>query len=372
MTKKNISIITIFLIFSCHNIVRQKDKKSQLKELKLELEIIKNSIKKLESEISIDSPESNEKKISVAILKIEEKMFKHYIQQPGKLNSKENILVSAEMLARVNKNIFEEGEKVQKGQVVFELDSDIMQGNLEEIKLSRDFYKTSFEKQKKLWSQQIGSELQYLQLKNQYETLEKKVEVLENKIAKLFIKAPISGIIEALYLNVGELANPGSPAFRIANIQSIFIEADVPERYANILIKGSPVKIHFKSLGITKEAPLSFVGQIINPENNTFKIKIELDNKEGKLKPNGLASLEILDYINKKAHLVPTKVVKRDMRGDYVFLNRKGKCKKTYIEVGLSQGDISHIIQGLQEGDQVIISGYNDVVNGSLLEIKEQ
>jgi RND family efflux transporter MFP subunit len=370
MTKRTISIISIFLIFSCNDKVRLEEKKSQLKELKSDFETIKYSIKKLESEISIDSPETIKNKIAVRLLEIEEKIFSHYIQQPGKLNSNENILVSSEMLARVNKSIFYEGEKVQKGQVVYELDSDIMQGTLEEIKLSRDFSKTSFERQKKLWSQKIGSELQYLKLKNHYETLEKKVAVLENKIAKLFIKAPITGTIEALYMKVGELASPGTPAFRITNTERIFIEADVPERYANILIKGSPVKINFKSLAVSKEAPISFVGQIINPENNTFKIKIELDNKEGRLKPNSIASLEILDYMNEKAHLVPTKVIKRDMRGDYVFLNRSGKCKKTYIEVGLSQGDTSHIIQGLELGDQVIVSGYNDVVNGSLLEIK--
>jgi RND family efflux transporter MFP subunit len=275
------------------------------------------------------------------------------------------------MLARVNKNNFEEGDKVQEGQVVFELDSEIMKGTIEEIKLSRDFAKTSFERQEKLWRQQIGSELQYLQIKNQYETLNKKVEVLEKKLAKLFIKAPITGTIEALYLKVGELAGPGSPAFRIANTELVFVEADIPERYANILIKGSPVKINFRSLALSYVAPLSFIGQIINPENNTFKIKIELKNELGKLKPNGIATLEILDYSNEKAHLVPSKVVKKDMLGDYVFLNRVGKCEKKYIELGLSQGDTSHIILGLEVGDQVIVSGYNDVVVGSLLEIKE-
>jgi biotin carboxyl carrier protein len=150
MTKRTISIISIFLIFSCNNKVRLEEKKSQLKELKSDFETIKYSIKKLESEISIDSPETIKNKIAVRLLEIEEKIFSHYIQQPGKLNSKENILVSAEMLARVNKNIFYEGEKVQKGQVVYELDSDIMQGTLEEIKLSRDFSKTSFERQKKI------------------------------------------------------------------------------------------------------------------------------------------------------------------------------------------------------------------------------
>ncbi len=371
MTKISVFILSIFLVFSCNKEVSQEEKKSQLKELKSDLVILKNAINKLESEISMDNPETNKNKVAVRLIEIQEKRFLHYIEQPGKLNSKENILVSSEILARVNKNIPEEGDRVQKGQIVFELDSDIMKGTLEELKLSRDFSKTTFERQEKLWAQKIGSELLYLQIKNQYETLNKKVEVLEKKIAKLFIKAPITGTIEALYLKVGELASPGSPAFRIANIEHVFVEADVPERYANILVKGSPVKINFKSLSLSKEAPLSFIGQIINPENNTFKIKIELENEQGKLKPNGIASLEILDYSNEKAHLVPSKVVKKDMRGNYVFLNRTGKCEKKYIEVGLSQGDISHIVQGLEVGDQVIVSGYNDVVSGSLLEITE-
>ena len=202
------------------------------------------------------------------------------------------------------------------------------------------------------------------------ETVQNKLDAAETQSSKLSISAPISGVIENLFLNIGELAVPGRPAFRIINTKKVYVEADVAERYANILKKSTPVKINFKALGISKEAPLSFVGQVINPENSTFKVQIELNNSKGFLKPNGIASLEIQDYVNENAIIVPSQIVKKDMRGDYLFLNKNGRAEKTYVEVGLSQSDKSIITTGLKAGDQIIIEGYSEVIGGSILDIK--
>ena len=130
------------------------------------------------------------------------------------------------------------------------------------------------------------------------------------------------------------------------------------------------LKVNFKALGITKEAHLSFVGQVINPENSTFKIKINLDNPDGHLKPNAMASLEIQDYKNEQALVVPSRIIKKDMRGDFIFLNNKGIAEKKYIEVSLSQDDQTMIQSGLKVRDQIIIEGYNEIIGGSLLDIK--
>ncbi|MDG1849205.1 MAG: efflux RND transporter periplasmic adaptor subunit [Flavobacteriales bacterium] len=373
MKKQNIYIATLcILLSSCGQEESNNSSKSvQLKDLKSQLVELTNEIKKLETDLKPATELPIENKIPVRIDTLKEEVFYHYIEQPGKINSKENILVSAEMGGLITQINVKEGQAVQKGQTIIELDSDIMQSNVEELKASLELAKTTFERQETLWNKKIGSELQYLQIKNQYESLQKKLDAAETQLKKLNISAPIHGVIEELFLNTGELANPGRPAFRIVNTERVYVESDVAERYANALQKNSPVKVKFDALGIQKESSLSFVGQVINPENSTFKIKIELDNPKGYLKPNGTVSLEIQDYVNKKSLVVPSQIVKKDMRGDYLFINKNGKAEKLYVEMGLSQDDKSMISSGLNVGDEIIVEGYSEVVSGSLLDIKK-
>ena len=371
--KKLIKILCInsFLIVSCGETeMNIEEKKMQLKELKSQLTDIKSEIKELQNELNGQLDDTKQKKVPVRIKKLEEEIFYHFIEQTGKINSNENILVSSEIGGLITHVDVKEGQWVNKGSSVIKLDSEIMKSNIEEIITALDFAKTTFERQKVLWDKKIGSEIQFLQIKNQYESLQNKLETAENQLKKLTIKAPINGIIEEIFLNEGEFANPGRPAFRVVNPKNVYVEAEVAERYANILKVNTPVKVNFKTLGINKKAPLSFVGQVINPENGTFKIKINLDNPDGYLKPNGMASLEIQDYINDSALVVPSQIVKKDMRGDYLFVNKNGKAEKIYIEVGLSQGNKSMIKSGLKIGNEVIIEGYSEVIGGSLLDIK--
>lgn len=372
MKKLSLFIFIGSILFaSCKNINTDiENKETQLKELKSKLIEIKTQIKNLESDLIGRVEKPLEKKIPVRIKKLKQEPFFHNIEQAGMVNSKENILVSAEMGGLITDLNVKEGQWVSKGQVIIKLDSDVMQSTVDELVSALELAKTTFERQQILWNKKIGSEIQYLQIKNQYESLEKKLEAAESQLNKLSIKAPISGVIEEIFLNQGELAAPGRPAFRIVNTQNVYVEAEVAERYANILKKNTPVKVNFKALGITKEAPLSFVGQVINPENSTFKIKINLDNPNGYLKPNAMASLEIQDYKNEQALVVPSRIVKKDMRGDFLFLNNKGKAEKKYIQVALSQDDQSMIQSGLKVGDQIIIEGYNEIIGGSLLDIK--
>jgi len=369
--KKIIIILSSIALFlsSCKDSAPSKEvKKAELKDLKSQLITIKSQISKLEKDLTEDNL-STEKRVPIRIKQIEPELFTHQIEQPGKINSKENVLVSIELGGTVTSVNTEEGQWVVEGQTILQLDTTIMGPSLNELKSALELAKTTYERQEKLWQKGIGSELQFLQLKNQYESLNNKFLAQEAQLEKLNVKAPISGFIEDVFLNKGELATPGMPAFRIVNTKNVYIEADIAERYSNILKKNAPVKIHFSSLGITKKAPISFVGQVINPENSTFKVKIELDNHAGLLKPNGLAALEIQDYVNHEAIIVPSQIVKKDMIGDYIFMEKNGKAKKTYVELGLSQKDKSMILSGLEFGDKVIIDGYSEVVSGTPVDV---
>ena len=372
MKKLLILFAATLLVSSCGEQEQSIEaKKETLKSLKSQLITLKSDIKSLEKELAGFDGIIEEAKIPIRTKNIQYENFHHYIELPGTISSKENVLVSAEMGGLVKTIFAKEGDWVNAGTSIINLDKEVMQNNVNELEVALSLAKTTYERQERLWTQKIGSELQYLQIKNQYESLKNKFAAAKSQLDKLNITAPISGTIEEVFFNVGELASPGKPAFRIVNAQNVIVEADVAERYANVLKKHTPVKINFNSLGLSKTAKLNFIGQVINPANRTFKINIELNNKNGELKPNSVASLEIRDFSSSEAITVPSQIVKKDMRGDYLFISENGIAKKTYVKVGLSQGDKTMILMGLKLGDVIITEGYNEVVGGSILDIKK-
>ena len=185
------------------------------------------------------------------------------------------------------------------------------------------------------------------------------------------LSAPISGRVDEIFFNVGELAAPGFPALRVVNTRQVQVEADVTERYSASLHTQDVVHISFKALGVEKEAPITFVGQVINPKNRTFKVKINLDNKDGVIKPNAVASLKIQDYQSDSALVLPSEIVKKDMRGNFVFIAKDKQAVKTYIKIGRSYKDETEVLSGLSDNDKVITAGHNEVANGSNIDIKK-
>jgi len=360
------------LVSSCgEQEVSIEAKQTQLKTLKSDLVNLKGSIKSLEKELVGTHAVREILKVPVRVKTLNPETFHHYIEQPGTVSSKANVLVSAEMGGLVTAISASEGDWVEQGTTIITLDAEVMQNNVTELEYALALAKTTFERQESLWAQKIGSELQYLQIKNQFQSLENKFAAANAQLEKLNISAPISGTLEEIFVNTGELAAPGRPAFRIVNAKHVVIEADVAERYSNILKKNTPVNIKFNSIGASRKAKLNFIGQVINPANRTFRVNIELDNKSGELKPNAVASLEIRDFSSNVAMVVPSQIVKKDMRGDYLFIAKNGAAQKTYITMGLSQKDKSMILEGLNAGDVIITEGYNEVVGGSKLAIQE-
>lgn len=371
MNLLKISLLSLVIILTgCSEKVSELDKKkAELKSLKQQFTEMKSQIANLQSEISsLDTVADGG--VPVSVTTIELSSFSHFVEQPGIVSSKENVLVSAEMSGVVKQILVKEGAWVSKGQAILQLDASVLSSQVEELKASVELSKTTFDRQRNLWDQGIGSEIQYLQSKNQYSSMQNKLDALEAQLDKLEISAPISGRLDEVYINAGEYANPGMPILRLVNSKKLQIEADVAERYANKINSKDIVSIKFNSLDIEQEAPVTFIGQIINPENRTFKLKIDLQNESGFIKPNAVASLKIKDFYSDNAITLPSKVIKKDMRGNFVFVVSGINAQKKYIETGLSYNKLTHVLSGLEVGDQIIINGFNEVSNGSTIDIK--
>lgn len=374
-------LIASFIFTACKN-SENEDNESKLKKLeeyRSELNELKSKIADLEKELENSDSDSEDNHTSgvpaktVTTQKIKKSVFTHHVKVYGKVHSRENVMINAEVSANVNEILLREGAKVSQGQILIRLDADLIQKNIAEIESSLSFANDIYNRRKSLWDQKIGSEIQYLQAKNDKERLENNLQSARAQYEKTRIRAPISGFIDEIFINRGELANPGQPVLRIVNLEKVSVRADISERYIGKLKAGDSVQVHFPVLDKTLKSTVAHIGSTIHPGNRTFSIEVNLPNKDTRLKPNLLASVFFTDYRNDSAIVVPVNIVQHDREGSYVYIVNKGKARaqKQLIKTGLTYDGKTEVSEGLKEGDEIVILGFNEVSHGSPLVIQK-
>lgn len=368
-----VSIALIAMIIACGG--AKKDplaaKKEQLKRLKLKQSQINAEIKKLESEIAALSNEANrEKVIPVMVKTLSRRNFVHYIEVQAVVDSDKSIRVSAEMGGQIRHLYVKNGQFVSAGTIVAKIDDAIIRKGLAELEQSLEFVKINYEKQKQLWDKKVGTEIEFLSAKNQYESLLRKKESLEEQLAKTTIKAPISGIVDNIFLKEGEMAAPGIPILQIVNGNEVKLVADVPETYAASIKKGTDVIIKFPALNKTIQSTVINVGEVINPSDRSFKVEIALSNPEKLFKPNMLATVEIKDYERKDAVVIPRNAIMKGEEEEFVFIAQNNVAKKVAIKTGVNYQGETEVLSGLTGNEQLITVGFQDLSDGQKIEIK--
>ena len=297
---------------------------------------------------------------------LESQEFKHYVAFQGTIDTDQNLVIYPEIPALLQTIYVQEGQRVKKGTALVKLSDGGLQDQLEQMRLQLALAKTTFERQQTLWDQKIGSEIQYLQAKTNYNTLEKSVSQMKDQVAKTLIKAPFDGIVDHIIADKGANLAPGAtPILRFVNLDQMHVTGEIPEIHLPNIQLNSEAKVTIPVLRKQWESKVSLVGNYINPNNRSFRIEIELDNKEGSLKPNMTAQVLLNDYTNSQALLVPLKNILKNQDGQsYVFLleNIEGepntyKAIKTFVETGIESNNAMEIIKGLQVGDRILQEG---------------
>ncbi len=370
---KNILILTTLsiLLFACGS--SAPDKKVELENLKTELATLSDKIKKLETEIAATDTTTKIKMLDVEVSPVAAMPFKSYVQVQGKLDAEENVAVSPQMGGTVKSIYVNEGDAVKAGQILAELDNAVMKQGIEELKNQLAFATDLYNKQKNLWDQKIGSEVQYLSAKNNKEAMEKKMQTMNEQLDMYKIKSPINGTVDEVSLKLGQIAAPGFPAVRVVNMNSLKVKADIAESYAGKIMEGNDVIIEFPDMNKTLDAKVSFVSRVINNMNRTFNVQVSISS-EPNYHPNMIAHLNIVDYQSVSSIVIPLNVVQNSENGNYVFLsvkNEKGKtvAHKQIVRTGREYKGQIEILEGLKEGDSLITTSYQDVEDGELLKI---
>ena len=313
---------------------------------------------------------------AVTAFEVNPDLFFHYFEVFGKVEADKSINLFPLNSGKVERIHVKAGQKVGQGQLLVSLDTDLMESSLKELETALALAQTVFNKQEKLWiDEQIGSEIQYLQAKNNFDGLVQKLETLKEQIAMSEVRAPFAGTIDEVFAKVGELAAPQMPAVRLVNTSGVYVKADVPESYSNRVKVGTPANVAFTSMDFEVAAEVLQVGQFIKEGNRTFSINVSLPADPGTVKPNQMVHVALQDYRNDAALAVPSSLIQQNVEGnDFVFvLENKGtysQVAKVMVEAGLSYEGRTEIKSGIEAGTQLVDKGSRSVRTGQRVHIK--
>ncbi len=386
--KKILSIITLAIITaSCgggsETSVESAVASNDIAVIRAKRTEITNQQKALESEVKqLDSMimllDENAKLPLVTTYKAETKRFDHFLELQGDVMTKQNVLIYPEMPGTLNRVYVKKGQKVTKGQLLASIDDGGLSSQLAQMKTQTELAKTTFERQKRLWEQNIGSEIQYLQAKTQYESQTSAIKQMQSQVSKSSIRAPFSGIIDNVIKDQGTVVSPGpgSEVFRIVNLSDMYVEVEVPENYLNGIKKGKEAKVYLPVLGDTINSFVRQTGNFINPNNRAFTIEVAVPNKSGSIKPNLTAKVSLNDYTNEEAILIPQGIISENSDGDqYLYVATKtddgtiASVKRQIITTGLTQGKMVEVLSGVNQGDLLINEGARTVKDGQNVKI---
>lgn len=373
------SFITAILFAACQAEVAAPtnlaERKALLVEQKKQLRELQKSIDTLQMAIHKEEPPKDKPMKTVSIVKLVKEEFKRFSEIQATIKSDDIAVASSETGGRITYLKAKEGQSVKKGQLIAKVDLDAIDKQVDEIKTSLSLAKDTYERQKRLWEQNIGSEIQYLQTKNNVDRLEQSLKTLDFQKTKANIYAPISGAIDKVMLKEGEMSSPGLPIVEILNTYKVKVVANLPENYLGKVKRGQYVDIHFPAIDLDKKAKITLVGRSIDSANRTFKIEIEMSNHNQVLKPNLLAIVKINDLTIDDALIVPQELVLQEISGkEYLMVvgQKEGKkvAAKKFVVPGESYDGRVQIVEGITTEDEIIVVGARNVKEGDPIEIK--
>ena len=377
--KRNIilfSVLATLAISACGGKkTNDENKQAKLDALKREIATLQSEASAIEKELNQKSGKPNGKEVEIT--EIKKGVFQSYIMIEGSADANESTIATPKVPGTIVRVLVQPGASVTAGQVLAQLDNTTISQGRNELQQQLIFVTTLFEKQKRLWEKGVGTEVQYLSVKNQKESLEKSMKTLETQIDMYNIKAPITGTLESVDAKIGQAVAPGLPLFRVMNLSNIKIKADVAESYSKKVKAGDKIKIFFPDLETEIDANISFASKYIDPLNRTFRVETKLPHVDN-LKPNMIAKLKIIDYENANTISVSSNCIQTTESGSYVVIakaqsNAKGDAtaffvaERRTVTAGKSSDGNTEILTGLNEGDLVITTGYQELNNGQAI-----
>ena len=374
MKKLIFLLIISFIVASCSSEKQSSTsvlrKTKDLTSLKIEknkkikqMNSLKKELRQIDEAILILDPDEKLPLITSFVLTSEN--FNHHLEVQGNIKTRQNVVLYPEYNGILKRVFVKEGQIVKKGELLAEIDDAGLKNQLEQIMIQSSLSETIYERYKRLWNEKIGSEMQLLQAKTKHEAQLKSIAQLKKQLLRTKIRAPFSGTIDEIFANTGANLIPGqTPVLRVVNLNQMYIEANIPERYVNEIKSGTDATVEIPMLGKTYSTQIRQTSNFINPNNRSFRVEAPLANLDKTMKPNLSCRLKIKDYSNPEALMIPLGIIKENARGEnYIFkLNPENKenvytTEKIFIELGKKSIDKIEVILGLEEGELILNEG---------------
>ena len=360
--KKILYFSAILALVACN---KPQDKASQLADLKKEQAKIDSQIVKLQRELG---KKDTVKSIDVSTVTVSPGNFTNYVDLQGHIDAQDNVTAYPQAAAVITAIYVKAGDHVSKGQTLVQLNNNVLTEQIAQAQAQTSLNQTIYQRQKNLWDQKIGTEVQYLQAKSTFEASEKAVNALKQQSDMYRIVSPISGTIDQMDLKLGQAASPGASGIRIVNTDNLKVKADVPESYATDINQGDNVKVVIPDANDSLMLKVTFAAKVIDPGSRSFGIEIKLPQNKA-LRPNMTATIRVADYSNKKSIAVPLNAIQHSDTSSFVFINQNGVAKKQMVKIGNTYGGKSEIVSGLSGGEQVVTDGASEIENGDKLKV---
>ncbi|MBC7914183.1 MAG: efflux RND transporter periplasmic adaptor subunit [Pyrinomonadaceae bacterium] len=355
--KKLIYLAVIILIAACS---KPTDKKAELEKLKKERNELNSKIAVLEKEIGVKVVQNVAEVTVVTMTPI---TFKNFVEVQGKLDAEENVQVNPQAPGVVTGIYISPGQYVSRGQVLAQLDDKVLRQSIAQLQTQLELANSLYRRQKNLWDQKIGTEVQFLTAKSQKEGLESQMGVLRSQQSLYKIKSPISGTVDQMELKLGQAVSPGMPGITVVNTSNLRVKALVAESYAGRVNQGDEVEIILPDVPDSIKTKVTFASRVIDPISRSFNVEVKIAGRNT-YRPNMLAILRIVDYKIDNAITVPINAIQKSETADYVFIAENGKAKRVNIRTGKISEGIAEVLVGLKAGDKVIVSGMQDLNEG--------
>ncbi|PJJ74520.1 RND family efflux transporter MFP subunit [Thermoflavifilum aggregans] len=337
---------------------KQASNQEKLQKLLQERDRINQEIQALQQSIA----PAQQKVVSVSVIRLSPEVFKTYIEVQGHVDAQQNVNVNPEISGVVTAIYVQVGQWVKRGQVLAQLDDKVIRQQLAQLETQLDFTKNLYERQKNLWAQKIGTEVQLLQAKNNYENVQKQIAVVQSQLSMYRLVSPIDGRVDEVDLKIGQAVSPGMNTIRVVNLNDLRVKGQIAESYIGQVHQGDPVEVIFPDASDTLHTRLSYVSSVIDPNSRSFNIEIKLP-AHSIFRPNMVAVIRVVSYVNPQAIVVPVNVVQHTETGDYVFVAEDNYAKEVKITKGKTYNDRVEVLQGLKPGDTLIINGYQDLAD---------
>ncbi|RYD59536.1 MAG: efflux RND transporter periplasmic adaptor subunit [Sphingobacteriales bacterium] len=360
-------LITSAILASCggEGGGNDQEKLAKLKKDRMEIDV---KIRDLEAKAGKTGPQ---KATPVSVMELQPQAFSAFIEVQSQITGDENVNATPQMPGVVTRVLVKPGQRVGKGQTLATLDAAAVEQQIRAMDPNIALAKAIYEKQQKLWAQKIGTEVQLLQAKANYESAVKGRAAMATQRDMYRIKSPISGVIDAVNIKEGDMANPGTPnsGIRVVSKDKLKAEANLGENYLGKVSQGDPVTLVLPDINETINTKLSYVSQAIDPVSRSFKVEVRLGGNK-KLHPNMSSEMKIANYEKSSALVVPISLIQKTAEGDMLYIVEGNKAKAVIVETGRTSEGMIEIVSGLNAGAKIITAGYEDLDNGELVAIK--